>query len=213
MPIELAARVDGGSYNSKFTPDADDNMATIYTEVDSGTNITLTTTQMVGTGSGAWDVNGVVSDLKDFTVKDYFQCTFRTTALVANTAVIGINKAATLNIATSDNCSFFLSSGAINFYGPNNVASGKSYAIDTTYTFRWYLLTAGLVNTIEGGAFATETILGSQSPNSAVWDLSTLRFHCNLNSAGTTTTVDNAHTGTVPTNRLDGAGGGVWFNG
>lgn len=209
MPIKMRPpETDDSDAKNNLTPDADDDL-TLYTEVDSGAQLTVIAASVTGSGIGSWNTNGLISAVKNFSPsnKQYIECKVQTDALAVDTVVCGLADVSALTVSGTDLCRVYFNNGDLRVFGAQNHDSTFSYAVDIEYTVRFFVIDQGIVITILGGAFDEPQTLGTTAIP-ATWDEAALFFQININNATPTTIVSDVHTGTVDLAGAESGGGG-----
>jgi hypothetical protein len=200
----------GGGLTKTFTRslDAADDIEGTYTEVDAGTNVTMSGTTATIKGNGSNNANGIISPAKNITTPfDVLEINWSLSTTTGVGPVFTMSTVATLSLGTSD-FGIYNNTGNLTQLTANRDTT-LDVSASTTYNTRVYFLKEGCIWTIQGGSFTNETLItaGSHTQNTP-WQTSS-RIQIQMTSNSGTCTINTIKWGTVTLSAASG-GGGSW---
>ncbi len=191
---------------------------TTWTEVDSGTNISTTASTLTATGTGSWNVNGIISPAFDLSAVDFVEFDWSITAIAGNGCLFSLGTTPTLNVGATTQSYLNPIAGPTMRHNRSSVVAtpSSSFSLSTTYTTRFYTKTGdhyGFYVTISGGSeWPSETLLctpGIYSQDTC--DETTAYMHIQISSSSGTLTVSNVRLGGLVNQPTPAGGKSIWM--
>jgi len=206
------AQTDASNINLDVSLGTNQDLTT-WTEVDSGAQVTVAANLLTAVGTGAWNVNGIISPVKNFTegTNDFIEFEVQASSIANFQAMLGPTESSTLTLTGSDLGAVFVygdGTGNWRIFPDGGAASDTTLDWDasTWYTLRMYWANTGIVVLINGGAFTWDhLLLASPTGNFAAAAESTLYVQFQVHTG--TLSIRNVKFGTF--NVTPAAGGGT----